>query len=148
LTGVVYETLLFFHLLSAFIAFVTLALFSAYALGAPVGRRDFAVADWSWNVSGAGLLGFGVWLALYLDEYEIWDGWILGSLALFAAATAFGGMARNQVADRVGATGPGAAGPGPAVDDAPAAPAVNTWHWLRTLSVVAILVLMVWKPGA
>jgi hypothetical protein len=25
---------------------------------------------------------------------------------------------------------------------------VTFWHWLRTLSVVAILVLMIWKPGA
>ena len=38
-------------------------------------------------MSGAGLLIFGVWLALYVDGYELWDGWILGALALFAAAS-------------------------------------------------------------
>ena len=25
---------------------------------------------------------------------------------------------------------------------------VTIWHWLRTAAIVAILVLMVWKPGA
>jgi hypothetical protein len=30
----------------------------------------------------------------------------------------------------------------------PTAREATIWHWLRTLSVIAILVLMVWKPGA
>jgi hypothetical protein len=134
----VYDTLLLLHLLSAFIAFVTIAIFSAYAFGAPVGRGDFALADWSWNVSGAGLLIFGVWLALYVDGYELWDGWILGALVLFAAASAFGAFARRGPLAAVGDGG------GPA----PLTPRVSLWHWLRTLAVVGILVLMIWKPGA
>jgi hypothetical protein len=28
------------------------------------------------------------------------------------------------------------------------ASAVNTMHWLRTLVVLGLLILMVWKPGA
>jgi hypothetical protein len=132
----VYETLLAVHLLSAAIAFVTVVMFSAWAVGAPVTRADFALADWSWNVSGGGLLIFGVWLALYVDGYELWDGWILGALVLLGAATAFGGRARTEVLALV----EGGADP--------SARHVTTWHWLRTLSVIGSLVLMVWKPGA
>jgi hypothetical protein len=133
-----YDTLLFLLLLSAFIAFVTVVTFSAYELGAPVGKGDFAIADWWWNVSGAGLLIFGVWLALYVDGYELWEGWILGALVLLGAAGVFGAMARTRVAATIGGGGSGE----------PSAAQVTLWHWLRTLSVVAILVLMIWKPGA
>jgi hypothetical protein len=133
-----YDTLLFLHLLSAFIAFVTVAVFGAYALGAPVGRADFRLADWSWNVSGTGLLVFGIWLALHVDGYEVWDGWILGALALFVAASAFGAWARS--------------GAMAALEDAGGVDAdhrrLALWHWLRTLALVGILALMIWKPGA
>ena len=56
---------------------------------------------------------------------------------LFAAASAFGAWARQQVLPALDG-GPGAATPRQ----------VTMWHWLRTLSLVGILVLMVWKPGA
>jgi hypothetical protein len=134
----VYDTLLFLHLLSAFIAFVTVAVFSAYALGAPVGRADFLLADWSWNVSGSGLLIFGVWLALYVDGYELWDGWILGAFALFIAASAFGAFARNGALAAMAPDGEGGR----------EARRLAMWQWLRTLALVGILALMIWKPGA
>jgi hypothetical protein len=132
----VYDTLLALHLLSAALAFVTIVMFSAWALGAPVIRGQFMLADMAWNVSGLGLLVFGVWLALYVDGYELWDGWIVGALVLFAAASAFGAFARSQ--------------PLAALDGSGESPQrqVTTWHWLRTLSILGILVLMVWKPGA
>jgi hypothetical protein len=133
-----YDTLLFLHVLSGFIAFVSVTIFSAYALGAPVGKGDFALADWTWNVSGAGLLVFGVWLALYVDGYELWDGWILGAVVLLGAATAFGARARTVALAGLGNGG----------EAEPSRRQVTVWHWLRTLSVVAILVLMIWKPGA
>jgi hypothetical protein len=134
----VYDTLLFLHLLSAAIAFITLAIFSAWAAGAPVGRADFLISDIAWNVSGSGLLIFGVWLALYVDGYELWDGWILGALVLFGAASAFGAWARRGALAAL-ETGPGTE---------PSARQVTLWHWLRTISIVGILVLMIWKPGA
>ena len=133
-----YDTLLFLHLLSGFIAFVTVAVFGAYALGAPVGRSDFRIADWSWNVSGAGLLVFGIWLDLHVDGYEIWDGWILAALVLFAVASAFGAWARNGAVAALEDGSERAAGDR----------RLALWHWLRTLSLIGILVLMIWKPGA
>ena len=129
------DTLLALHLLSAAIAFVTIAVFSAWALGAPVRRAEWTLADAAWNVSGAGLLIFGVWLALKLDAYELWDGWILGALVLFGAASAFGARARTEPLALLDSGGD-------------ARLQVTTWHWLRTAAIVGILILMVWKPGA
>jgi hypothetical protein len=129
----VYDFLLTAHLLSAAITFVTVALFSAWAFGVAPGKSDFALADWAWNISGAGLLIFGVWLALYVDGYEIWDGWILGGLVLFGAASFFGARARTEAL---------------AVIDGTAQAQATVWHWLRALAIVGLLVLMIWKPGA
>jgi hypothetical protein len=133
----VYDTLLGLHLLFAAITFITLVTFTAWAFGAPVTRGQWTVADQAWNVSGAGILVFGVWLALYVDGYELWDGWILGALVLLIAATFFGARARTPVLAALDA----AAG-------ATTVREVTIWHWLRTLSIIGILVLMVWKPGA
>lgn len=132
---VVYDTLLALHLLSAAISFITIVTFSAWAFGAPVTKGTFAISDAAWNVSGAGLLIFGVWLALYVDGYAVWDSWILGAIVLFAGVAFFGARARLDplellAGDRTGRL------------------QVTIWHWLRTLALLAILVLMVWKPGA
>lgn len=134
-----YDTLLFLHVLGAFISFVTVGVFSAYALGVVPSRSSFALADWAWNVSGLMLLVFGIWLALYVDGYELWDGWILGALGLFIVVSAFGAFARTPV---LNALGDGETPPDPS------AAQMRLWHWLRTLTLVAILVLMIWKPGA
>lgn len=133
-----YDTLLFLHLLGAFITFVTVGVFVAWGFGAPVHRGSFQLADWAWNISGALLLVFGIWLALYIDGYELWDGWILGALALLIIASLFGAWARRDALEVI-------------TDDGAASitgTRVALWNWLRTLSIVLILVLMVWKPGA
>ena len=130
-----YDVLLALHLLSAAIAFVTLVMFSAWAVGVPPTRAGFAIADWAWNVSGAGLLVFGVWLAVYIDGYELWDGWILGALVTFVCASVLGVPARGRALAIVD---------GGATPDARA----HAAHWLRTLAVIVMLVLMIWKPGA
>jgi hypothetical protein len=132
----VYDWLLFFHLLAAFLLAVTAVTYSAVALGAPAGGRTLFVADRCWDVGGLGTLILGVWLALYLDEYEIWDGWIIGAIVLWLVATGLGENVRRRM-ER----------PNPAgalVYDRGAV----LLHWLRTLAVIGLLVLMVWKPGA
>ena len=134
-----YDTLLFLHLLGAFIAFVTVGVFVAWGLGAPVQRGSFNLADAAWNVSGALLLIFGIWLVLFIDGYELWDGWILGALVLLGAASAFGAWARRDVLEVISDDGAAASITGTRV---------NLWNWLRTISIVLIIVLMVWKPGA
>jgi hypothetical protein len=131
-----YDWLLFLHLLSALMVFGTLAVFSAFAFGATNDGRILRVGNVLWDTSGAGLLIFGVWLALYVDGYSLLDGWIIGALVLFAIVTELGRRARvgyekSNGSHEMAATGNAA-----------------LWHWLRTIGILAILVLMIYKPGA
>jgi len=125
----VYDWLLFLHLLAAFMLAVTVVTYTAVALGAPATGRTMFVADRCWDVGGLGTLVLGIWLALYLDQYGFWDGWILGAIGLWVIATGLGDTVRRRLA--AGETA-----------------AVSTMHWLRTLVVLGLLVLMIWKPGA
>jgi hypothetical protein len=127
----VYDWLLFFHLLAAFLLAVTAVTYSAVALGGVAGGRTLFVADRCWDVGGLGTLVLGVWLALHLDEYEIWDGWIIGAIVLWAVATGLGEGVRKGIAGTEAV-----------------ASRVALLHWLRTLAVLGLLVLMIWKPGA
>ena len=123
-----YDWLLFLHVLAAFMVAATAVMYTAVALGASPGRPTIRVADGLWNVGGLGTLILGIWLALYVDGYEIWDGWILGAIAVWLIATGTGERARAGLAE-------GAAN-------------FTALHWVRTLAVLGLLVLMVWKPGA
>lgn len=124
-----YEWLLFFHLIAAFLLAVTVVMYSAVALGATLGGRGTFVADRCWDVGGLGTLVLGIWLALHLDQYELWDGWIVGAIVLWLVAAGLGDTLRRRLA-----------GGEPA--------AVATLHWLRTATVLALLIVMIWKPGA
>jgi uncharacterized membrane protein len=132
----VYHTLLFLHLIAAFLLAVTVVMYSAVALGATAGGRMLFVADRCWDVGGLGTLVLGIWLALNLDEYDFFDGWIIGAIVLWFVATGLGQMVQRSMA-----TGETSAAAGETS-------AVDTLHWLRTLVVIGLLVLMVWKPGA
>jgi hypothetical protein len=125
----VYDWLLFLHVLAAFLLAVTAVTYSAVAVGAPTGGRAIFVADRCWDVGGLGTLVLGIWLALHLDEYDFWDGWILGAIGLWVIATGLGETVRRRRAE--GETA-----------------ALGTMHWLRTIAVLGLLVLMLWKPGA
>ena len=66
-----YDTLLFFHLLAAFLLAVTVVTYTAVALGAPATGRTLFVADRCWDVGGLGTLVLGIWLALHLDAVRL-----------------------------------------------------------------------------
>jgi hypothetical protein len=129
------DWLLFLHVLSAFLLMITVVMYSAVALGGTLGGRATFIADRCWDVGGLGTLILGVWLALKLDEYGIFDGWIIGALVLWVVATGLGQTVRQRLDEEEG-------------DGTVTTGAVNTLHWLRTLTVLALLVLMIWKPGA
>jgi hypothetical protein len=123
------DTLLFFHLIAAFLLAVTIVMYSAVALGATTSPRILFVADRCWDVGGLGTLIFGIWLALNLDQYDFFDGWILLALLLWFVATGLG----QTVQRRIGG------------DDIRS---VIALHWIRTIVVIGLLVTMIWKPGA
>ena len=78
-----------------------------------------------WDVGGLLTLVFGVWLAL--DDYSLFDGWILIALVLWAVAAGTGIRLGEAAARGERATALYAA---------------------MTISVTALLVIMIYKPGA
>lgn len=126
-----YDWLLFFHVLAAFMLASTVVTYSAVVLGAPAGPRAISLANVLWDVGGLATLVLGIWLALHEDIYEVWDGWILGAIVAWVIATGLGQQVRRGMEA-----------------DASAAQRLATLHWLRTAMVLVLLILMIWKPGA
>jgi uncharacterized membrane protein len=77
-------------------------------------------------------LVFGIWLAIDVDDYELWDGWILASLVLWAIGGWAGGQAgRAFEADPIAWRARGI-----------------RFQAINSVALLLILVLMIWKPGA
>jgi hypothetical protein len=132
----VYDWLLFLHVTAAFFLVVTVVIFSAFALGVPADSRVLAVGNVLWAVGGLGTLVFGIWLAIYVKGYQVWDGWIIAALVLWAGATELGRRAQLGIL--------------PEADGVAAADRSRAllMHWLRSLAVLTLLVVMIYKPGA
>jgi uncharacterized membrane protein len=115
---------------------------------APVAKVGNAAA----GVGGVGTIVFGIWLAFSIGGYDIWDGWIIAAIVLWAIATGLGGrtgkeylvgMKKAEELQAAGETGPSAE-----------LLALNrtrrglVLHTLASLFTLLILIDMVWKPGA
>ena len=125
-----YETLLFLHVLAAFLLVSGLAAYGVLVLGGDVVRpvlRPPATA--LWNVGGLGVLVFGVWLALNVDGYELWDGWIIAALVLWVIASGAGGRLERGI--REGRP-----------------EGAQVLYAVMTLATLALLIDMIFKPGA
>jgi uncharacterized membrane protein len=135
-----YDWLLFLHVLSAFVAVGAMTVLWGLLVGtrapAPsidpasamtIGRR----AGISVGVGMMAVLVFGIWLAIEVDGYEVWDGWILGSIVLWVIGTAAGAKAGREFE-----RGPEGRATGIRLQ------AVNS------VLILVILILMIWKPGA
>ena len=121
------DTLLFLHVLAAFLLMTTVVMLSGVALGTPAPARTISLANLLWDVGGIGTLVFGIWLALDIDGYGLLDFWILAAIVLWLGATELGRRARAAIDDRG---------------------EFARWHWLRALVVVLLLADMIFKPGA
>jgi hypothetical protein len=129
----VYDFLLFAHVLSAFFLGAMTVMYSSFALGGPAPERAVTTAQVLDGIGGIGTIVFGVWLALYIDGYEIWDGWIIAAVILWAAAAETG--RRAHAALTAGGVG--------VIDSA-----MVRWHWIRAALIVLLIADMVYKPGA
>jgi hypothetical protein len=131
-----YEWLLFLHLLAAFLLVSGLVAYSVLVLssgGAPVARALGPPALALWNAGGLGTLVFGVWLALNVDGYELWDGWIIAALVLW--------LVGSGAAGRLGA----------AVREGQSVQGIDGARMMVGVMAPATLLLlldMIWKPGA
>lgn len=154
-----YDWLLALHVLSAFawvsaLVVYTVVITSGWGASVPSEvARMFRVARVGDALIAIGMIGtivFGIWLAL--DEYEIWDGWIIAALVLWLAAAAVGGRTGkhyNAVRDRANAlVAEGRNDPDAELGAALSAQRGIVLHGLSIAITVALLVVMIYKPGA
>jgi hypothetical protein len=131
----VYDWLLFLHLLAAFATVTVVVLLTTIAIvGAPALPLS-GLARRLWDIGGAGTLVLGVWLALNQD-YSLLDGWILAAFALWIVAAGTG--------TRVGLAFKEAQDSGNVVTDT----RIRTLHIVMAISVLLLLIVMIYKPGA
>jgi hypothetical protein len=138
-----YEWLLVLHVLSAFALVASLVAFWGLTIAARAGLNPAlgAIAAPFGAAAAIGTIGtlvFGIWLAIYVDGYELWDGWIVASLVLWVVGTGAG--------QQTGAAMARAAEPG--ADAAALRRRGTLLHTVSSLAVLAIVALMIFKPGA
>jgi uncharacterized membrane protein len=154
-----YEWLLFLHMTGAFLFLGGSVVAGALNLAALRRERPSDVAVLL-KLAGRGvvalgigfflLLIFGLWL-VHVAGYSFGDGWVIGALVLFALSNALGGVGGNLVrAARELAEQLAAAGDQPSAElrarlRNPISLALN---YGSGLAAFAVLVLMIWKPGA
>ena len=135
---------------------LSLHLLSAFALvGAQVIFWIMIVALWRTDSTGrVGSLGtivFGVWLAISLDAYQVWDGWVIAAIVLWAIAVEVGRRAgtgygaAGAEAERLVASGTQTS---PVVAETFGASRAFQLHAVSSVLILLILIDMVWKPGA
>ncbi|MFN8632150.1 MAG: hypothetical protein U0838_18070 [Chloroflexota bacterium] len=129
------DALLFLHLLSAAALFAGVVAFSAVALGARLELGAVRAFLTLWYVGLVGVLLFGIALALAIDGYGLWDGWVLIALALWLCV--------GYPGDKLPAAYRDAGG-----GEAPLPDGVTRMHWISVAIVVLLLADMIWKPWA
>jgi uncharacterized membrane protein len=155
------DWILSLHVLSAFSLVAALVLF--WVLIVAVRRTDLPESTTRMNpigrignaaviVGSVGTVVFGVWLAFSYGGYDIWDGWIIAALVLWAIATGAGqragmeylrGAEKAQELVAANQTGRSA--------DLLALNRTQRGLLLQAVSSTAtllILIDMIWKPGA
>jgi uncharacterized membrane protein len=146
-----YDWLLFLHLLAAF-ALMGAAVVSVGVLGATWRTRSARDAipllrlgrlgDQLGRIGGLGTIVFGVWLAVDLDGYALTDGWIIASLILWVVAAAAGAMTARAYHDAL------AGGAGVTLGQSIRSARSMALNAVQVIATVAVLALMIWKPGA
>ncbi len=155
------DWLLVFHVLSAFAYVAGVILFWVLVIAAR--RRDtpeqtIALApgakmgNVAVGIGAVGTIVFGIWLALSVGNYDLWDGWIIAAIVLWAIAAELGrrtgneylkGMHKAEELQAAGKTGPSS--------ELLTLNRTSTGLVLQTaasLTLLLILIDMIWKPGA
>ena len=155
------DWMLALHVLSAF-AWVA-GMILLWVLIVAVRRTDTAegtirvepivkVGNASIGIGMGGTIALGIWLAFSVGGYNIWDGWIIAALVLWAISAPIGqrtgaaylqGMNKARELQKAGQAEPNAE-----------LLALNRTssgvilHFLGSVVVLLILIDMIWKPGA
>jgi uncharacterized membrane protein len=155
------DWILALHLLSAFAFVGALVLFWILVVatrnvdtpGPTVTIGRVAVVGNRTVIAGTlGTIVFGVWLAISVEGYELWDGWVIAAIVLWVVASAAGGIAgkeymkafdRARELEAAGSTGPSGE-----LLELNRAPRGLLFHAATTVATLLILLDMIWKPGA
>jgi uncharacterized membrane protein len=155
------QWILALHVLSAFSLVAALVLFWVMIVAVrrtdtPEGTIRMApvakVGNVAAGIGGMGTIVFGVWLAFSVGGYDIWDGWIIAAIVLWAIATGVGGrtgkeyMAGMKKAEELQAAGQ--TGPSPELLAINRTQRGIVLHAVGSLVTLLILIDMIWKPGA
>jgi uncharacterized membrane protein len=137
-----YDWLLFLHVLAAIALVTAVVIFGVVLLAArggggssvaalrltPLGQRLL-------EIGGLGTIILGIWLAIDLDDYGFFDGWVITAVLLWAIAGGAG--ARLGAALQEARTDAGGI-----------AASVSLLYAVTGAAVAALLVVMIYKPGA
>lgn len=155
------DWLLALHLLSAFALVGALTMFSIgivamRGMDTPARvlalRPTMKIGEIAVGVGIVGTIVFGVWLAISIDAYQVWDLWVILAIVGWAISTELGRRAGDAM-KAVWATseelvGKGVTGPSPELVEAVRTSRAPTFHWAATAITLLILLDMIWKPGA
>jgi uncharacterized membrane protein len=142
-----YDWLLFLHLLGAVAVFAAIATYSAVLVeaGRPGTTGSLVplvrVAGILFDVGGLLLVVFGIWLAFEAD-YGLTDAWVLAALVVYAAAAYAGTRTRVRLLAARGAASEGS------LRDVIRKQRAIPMYLLTVVTVLVLLVLMIFKPGA
>jgi len=103
-------------------------------------------------VGTLGSVVFGVWLAISLDAYHVWDGWVIAAIVLWAIGSETGrragpeyGRAFTRASELAAA---GEKGPSAELTALCRSRTGMVLHVISSVAVLLILLDMIWKPGA
>ena len=155
------DWILALHVLSAFALVGAIVLF--WLLIVAVRRADLPEAtirmepiarlgNVAVGIGSIGTLVFGIWLAISFDAYQVWDGWIIGAIILWAISIETGrragveytnAMRKAEELQAAGQTGPSAE-----LGTMNRTSNGLLLHGVSSALVLLILIDMIWKPGA
>jgi hypothetical protein len=155
------DWMLALHVLSAFAYVAGMILFwvlivAGWRTDTPEGTMRLEpavkVGNAAVGIGAGGTIILGIWLAFSVGGYDIWDGWIIAAIVLWLIAAELGrrtgaaytqGMTKAQELQAAGQTGPSTE-----------LLALNrtsnglVFHAVASVTVLLILIIMIWKPGA
>ena len=155
------DWLLALHVLSAFALVSSLVLF--WILIVAMRNIDSADATVAFGRLGkvgtrvviagiAGTIVFGVWLSISLDAYQLWDGWVIAAIVLWAIGSGTGARAGVEYgkaltrAEEFQVSGQeGQPGELRALNRSSAG---LRMHIVSSVTILLVLIDMIWKPGA
>jgi hypothetical protein len=99
-----------------------------------------------------GAIGFGIWLAVLRDTFQVWDGWVIAAIVLWCVAAlallrSFAEYEKPAKAARA-LVASGQAGPSTQLAALNRARTGLLLRALASAAIVLIVIDMIWKPGA